>query len=136
MRALLTAALAKVDVRIMIPRRSDSKILNYASFSYIEECLKAGIKIYLYDKGMMHSKNLIIDNEFVSTGSTNFDFRSFEHNFEANLLIYDKETTTRMKETFFEDIKDSVKLSLSAWQQRPKTQSLIESIVRLFAPIL
>jgi cardiolipin synthase len=84
----------------------------------------------------MHSKNLIIDNEFVSTGSTNFDFRSFEHNFEANLLIYDKETTTRMKETFFEDIKDSVKLSLSAWQQRPKTQSLIESIVRLFAPIL
>ena len=136
MRALLTAALAKVDVRIMIPRKSDSKILNYASFSYIEECLKAGIKIYLYNKGMMHSKNLIIDNEFVSTGSTNFDFRSFEHNFEANLLIYDKETTTRMKETFFEDIKDSVKLSLSAWQQRPKTQSLIESIVRLFAPIL
>lgn len=136
MKALLTAALSKVDVRIMLPRKSDSKILKYASYSYIDECLKAGIKIYLYDAGMLHSKNIIIDDDFYSTGSTNFDFRSFEHNFEANILIYNKQTNQIMKEQFFDDIKDSSKITLSSWQKRPKSQSLLESIVRLFAPIL
>lgn len=136
LKALITAALAKVDVRIMIPRKSDSKILKYASYSYITECLNAGIKIYLYDAGMLHSKNLIIDDEFVSTGSTNFDFRSFEHNFEANAIIFDKATNQNFKEIFFEDLKDSTKVNLASWQKRPKSQSLLESIIRLFSPIL
>lgn len=136
LKALITAALAKVDVRIMIPRKSDSKILKYASYSYISECLNAGIKVYLYDSGMLHSKNLIVDDEFVSTGSTNFDFRSFEHNFEANVLIYSKTTNQIFKNIFFEDQKKSTKLTLSSWTKRPKAQSLLESIVRLFSPIL
>ena len=136
MKALLTAALAKVDVRIMLPRKSDSKIVKYASYSYIDECLKAGIKIYLYDAGMLHSKNIIIDDDFYTTGSTNFDFRSFEHNFEANILIYDINTNRIMKEQFFKDIKESSKITLSTWQKRPKSQRLIESLIRLFAPIL
>lgn len=136
LKALLTAALSGVDVRIMIPRKSDSTLLRYASYSYIEECLKAGIKIYLYDAGMLHSKNLIVDEELVSSGSTNFDFRSFEHNFEANLMIYSKDVNAKFRNIFFQDIKNSTKLSLSVWQKRPKTQSLLESIIRLLAPIL
>ena len=136
MKALITAALSKVDVRIMIPRKSDSKMLKYASYSYINECLKAGIKIYLYDAGMLHSKNIIIDDDFYSTGSTNFDFRSFEHNFEANILIYSRQTNQIIKEQFFDDIKESSKITLSTWQKRPKSQSLLESLIRLFAPIL
>lgn len=70
LKALQSAALSRVDVRIMIPRRSDSAILRYASFSYVQECLRAGIKFYLYDAGMLHSKTLIVDNEFSSAGST------------------------------------------------------------------
>lgn len=136
LKALQTAALADVDVRIMIPKETDSILLKYASYSYIEECLKSGIKIYLYNKGMLHSKNLIIDNEIVYTGSTNFDFRSFEHNFEANVIIYDNETNKIMREIFFNDINDSDKLSVSSWNKRSRLQRLGESILRLLSPVL
>lgn len=135
-KALQAAALSKVDVRIMIPKKSDSVILTLSSYSYIEKCLLAGIKIYLYETGMLHSKNMIIDNEFTTTGSANFDFRSFEHNFESNLLIYDKEINNKMKDIFFNDTKDCSKISLSNWRSRPKLQKTIESIIRLLSPIL
>ena len=79
-KALQTAALAKVDVRLMIPERSDSTVLRFASFSYIAEMLRAGVKVYFYQPGILHSKTIIIDDELCSVGSTNFDFRSFEHN--------------------------------------------------------
>ncbi|MDE6369420.1 MAG: cardiolipin synthase, partial [Muribaculaceae bacterium] len=87
LKALQVAALAHVDVRVMMPRRSDSKMLTYASSSYIAESLQAGIKIYFYEAGMLHAKTMIIDDEFSSVGSTNFDFRSFECNFESNVFI-------------------------------------------------
>ena len=77
LRALQVAALAHVDVRIMMPAKSDSWMLTHASKSYISECLRSGIKIYLYNTGMLHSKMMIVDDELVSVGSTNFDFRSF-----------------------------------------------------------
>lgn len=134
--ALQTAALAKVDVRIMIPRKSDSTMLRYASYSYIGECLAAGIKIYFYESGMLHAKTMIIDEEFSTTGSTNFDFRSFEHNFEANLLIYDKDTNRRMRNIFFEDIEKCTKITHSVWQHRPTSQRFWESIMRLTSPVL
>ena len=90
MRALEAAALAKIDVRIIMPRNTDSAVLRHASFSYIKDCLRAGIKIYLYEPGMLHVKVIIIDDEFTTVGSTNFDFRSFEHNFESNLFVYSR----------------------------------------------
>ena len=136
MQALQTAALSKIDVRIMIPKKSDSKILTLSSYSYIEKCLLSGIKIYLYDAGMLHSKNMIVDNELVTTGSANFDFRSFEHNFESNIIIYDKGINHQMKDIFFHDMNDCKKITLHSWQQRPKIQKFIESIIRLLSPIL
>ena len=87
LHALQGAALSKVDVRVMVPMKSDSDMLRWASCSYIQECLRAGIKIYRYEKGMLHSKAIIVDDDFATVGSTNFDFRSFEHNFEANMLV-------------------------------------------------
>lgn len=134
--ALEAAALSKIDVRIMIPRRSDSKMLQYASFSYITQCLKAGIKIYLYNPGMLHAKSMIIDDNFVTAGSTNFDFRSFENNFESNLMIYDREVNTRMREIFFEDMQKCTKVTNSSWRERPLLQRSVESVVRLVSPIL
>lgn len=136
MNALEAAALAKVDVRIMIPSKSDSVLLRYASFSYISQCLSAGIKVYLYRPGMLHAKVMIIDDNFVTAGSTNFDFRSFENNFECNLLIYDRETNSKMREIFFDDISRCTKLSLTSWKRRPLPQRFLESILRLFSPIL
>lgn len=136
LKALQAAALSKIDVRVMIPRRSDSDMLRFASASYIGECLRSGIKIYLYDKGMLHSKMVIVDDEFVTIGSTNFDFRSFEHNFESNLFIYSREFNEQAKKQFLSDQADSIRVLPYDWKKRPLILKAIESVTRLFSPIL
>lgn len=136
LKALQTAALARVDVRVMLPATPDSVMLRYASYSYITECLQAGIKVYLYKPGMLHAKTLIIDDDFSTVGSTNFDFRSFEHNFEGNLLMYDPRVNRELKEQFFADVQESIKLTLNAWLTRPRTLRFGESVIRLLSPIL
>ena len=136
LQALESASLAKIDVRIMIPERCDSTLLRLASFSYITQCLKAGIKIYLYKPGMLHAKAIIIDDNLVTAGSANFDFRSLENNFEANIFIYDPEINRQMRDIFFADIQKCQKLTLRQWHSRPIPQRGLESIVRLLAPIL
>ncbi|MDE7153364.1 MAG: cardiolipin synthase [Muribaculaceae bacterium] len=134
--SLQAAALSGVDVRIMMPLRSDSKMLTKASSSYITECLQSGIKVYLFSAGMLHSKMLLVDNEITSIGSTNFDFRSFEHNFEANLFIYSEEMNRQVAEMFFSDQKLSVRVDAEQWSKRSITEKGVESLARLFAPIL
>ena len=136
LKALQSAALAGVDVRLMIPRRPDSTMLRLATGSYIKECMLSGIKIYFYEPTVMHAKVVIIDDEFVTTGSTNFDFRSFEHNFEFNALVYSKAFNQQMKEIFENDMRQCTRLALSKWKQRPLMQKALESIVRLISPIL
>lgn len=136
LRALQAAALSKIDVRVMIPRRSDSAMLRHASFSYIKDCLRAGIKVYLYEPGMLHGKVIIVDDDFVTVGSTNFDFRSFEHNFEANLFIYSKEFNARMTDIFMRDLEDSTRVLPYDWEHRPRFDKMKQSVMRLFSPIL
>lgn len=136
LKALQAAALAKVDVRVMIPRRCDSVMLRRASYSYVGECLRAGIKMYLYDKGMLHAKTVIVDDEFSSTGSTNFDSRSFEHNFECNAFIYSRDFNSRMTEIFMRDLDDCTRINPTAWRHRPAIERYKESLVRLLSPIL
>ncbi len=135
-KALVTAAMANVDVRIMIPYKPDSSILRYASFSYITECLRAGIKIYFYRPGMLHSKVIIVDNELTSVGSTNFDFRSFEHNFEANLFLYSTDFNRRSAEVFLADQRQCSRVLAAEWKRRPLLRKWAESILRLLSPIL
>ena len=136
MHALEAASMAKVDVRIMIPRNNDSKLLQYASFSNVTLCLKAGIKVYLYNEAMLHAKAMIIDDNIVTAGSTNFDFRSFENNFESNLFIYDAGLNRHMRDIFFSDMQKCTKLTYSMWHKRPLLQRTLESILRLISPIL
>lgn len=137
LKALQNSALAGVDVRVMIPLHSDSWMLSYSSRSYITECLRSGIKIYFFQPGMLHSKVLIIDDDFSSVGSTNFDFRSFEHNFEANLLLYSPEINRELREkVFMADQEASVRVFPDEWKKRPRIHRGLESIVRLLAPIL
>ncbi len=136
LKGLITAALSGVDVRVLIPRKSDSHLLDNASASYISECLRSGIKIYFYEAGMLHSKLIIVDDDFVTIGSTNFDFRSFEHNFEGNLFFYSQEFTNKMLEIFREDLKQSTRVLPDAWSKRPLVRRAIESVERLLSPIL
>ena len=136
LRALQAAALSKIDVRVMIPRRSDSAMLRHASFSYIKDCLRAGIKVYLYEPGMLHGKVIIVDDDFVTVGSTNFDFRSFEHNFEANLFVYSKDFNERMTDIFMRDLEESTRVLPYDWEHRPRIDKMKQSVMRLFSPIL
>ena len=134
--ALQTAALAGVDVRIMLPKRADAFIIHKGSLSYLDELMRAGVKVYLYRKGFLHSKVWVSDDEWASVGSTNMDFRSFEHNFEVNAFLYDREMALRLKEIFFADQKNSLSLSRKIWSKRSWKSKITESIVRLLAPLL
>ncbi len=136
LKVLQTAALSRVDVRLMLPRHCDSWLLGHASASYVKECLLAGIKIYFYEPAMLHSKLLLVDDEFATTGSTNFDFRSFEHNFECNALVYSASFNRRMSEVFEADQRQSTRIILSHWRRRSLWRKALESLVRLIAPIL
>lgn len=134
--ALKTAALSGVDVRIMIPARADSVIAHLGSLSYLSGLMEAGVKIYLYEKGFLHSKLWVCDDVVSTVGSTNMDFRSFEHNFEVNAFMYDKGSAIALKNVFFNDLKDAVRLTPKQWKKRPWYQKVAESVIRLFAPLL
>lgn len=136
MQALAGAALAKVDVRIMLPRRCDSRLLSFASASYISECLRAGIKIYFYEEGMLHAKTIVVDDELASVGSANFDFRSFDYNFEANLFLYSRDLNSRLADAFTADLAKCTRILPRQWQARPFSHKVTESILRLLSPIL
>ncbi|MBQ8521187.1 MAG: cardiolipin synthase [Bacteroides sp.] len=134
--ALKTVALAGVDVRIMIPSRADSWITHLASLSYIGELMEAGVKIYFYERGFLHSKLWVCDDNLSTVGSTNMDFRSFEHNFEVNAFMYDRASAVALKEVFLNDQKDALLLATPQWKRRPWYQKVGESVIRLFAPLL
>lgn len=134
--ALQAAALAGVDVRIMMPRMTDSAILAYSSRSYIAECGGAGIKFYFYEPGMLHCKVVITDDEFVTVGSANFDYRSFEHNFEENIMMYSRAMNEVMVRQFERDMEQSSKVQLREWHRRSRAERIRESACRLLSPLL
>lgn len=136
LNALQVAALSRIDVRIMMPLRSDSRLLTYASRSFVAECLRAGIKIYFFREGMLHSKMAVIDDEISTVGSTNFDFRSFEHNFEGNMLCYSEEMNRRLRRVFEADMRHSDRILFHHWRRRPLGERIAESVLRLISPIL
>lgn len=136
MTALQSAALAGVDVRLMLPMRADSRLTHLGSCSYLADVLDSGVKVYFYEKGFLHSKLMVSDDELSAVGSANVDFRSFEHNFEVNAFIYDVETALQMREIFLQDQRDCVQVFLKNWVKRPWHRKAAESVVRLMAPLL
>ena len=136
MNAMQAAALAGVDVRLMLPMRTDSRLTHLGSCSYISDTLQAGVKVYFYKKGFLHSKLMVSDDELSSVGSTNLDFRSFEHNFEVNAFVYDADVARRMREVFLQDQRDCIQVFPKNWVKRPWYWKVAESIVRLMAPLL
>ncbi len=135
-QALQSAALGGVDVRLMLPKKSDTKATNWASHSYVDDMVKAGAKIYFYLPGFLHSKLMVVDDFLTSVGSANIDFRSFEHNFEINAFVYQKSFAEKMRDHFLEDMQHSEQLIMSRWLRRPRSQRFFESCMRLFSPLL
>jgi cardiolipin synthase len=135
-QALHMAALGGIDVRLMIPRRSDTKSAGIASHSYIDDMLKAGAKVYFYKPGFLHSKLVVSDDMITCIGSANIDFRSFEHNFEITSFVYHADFAGKMKEMFVKDQNDCEKITPSVWLKRPIKTRMAESFMRLFSPLL
>ena len=137
MLALKNAALSGVDVRIIIPYYGDKGVLvPLASRSYVEEALIAGVKIYFYGGGYLHSKTLVSDGTVCTVGSTNLDVRSFEQDFEVNAFIYDAAVSRKLRDAFLSDMENSTRVTLEQWRKRSTWEKFKESFARLFSPIL
>ena len=134
--ALRMAAMSGVDVRIMLPRHSDSILPYWGSRSFVEDMLSAGVRIYFFDDGFLHSKMWVSDDSVASLGSANVDFRSFENNFEVNSFLYDSSVATELKAHFRRQMGHCTRITYTDWLRRPMRHRIVESFVRLLAPLL
>ncbi|MBQ1929656.1 MAG: cardiolipin synthase, partial [Bacteroidales bacterium] len=136
LNAIKTAALSSIDVRIMLPETSDSKISHYSTMSYISELLDAGVKIYLFKKGFNHSKVVSIDGKMSIVGSANMDVRSFEHNFEIMQVLYNSTCAETIEKNFLHELKSCRQINSNIWSKRSKKNKILESLARLCSPLL
>ena len=136
MQALKAAALKGTDVRIMLPQVSDSSYMDPANKSHYQECLDAGIRIYEKTGSFIHSKTIVSDDYLSIVGSANMDFRSLELNYEINAYIYGEETARENKEIFMKDLESCREILPEQWKRRPWYRKVLETILRLFAPLL
>lgn len=136
LNALKVAALGGVNVRIMIPKESDSKAAYYSTRSYITELLEAGAKFYLFEKGFNHSKVVSIDGKLTIIGSANMDSRSFEHNFEILGVLYSSYCANKIEDNFITDLTSCEEIEIEKWHNRSRKEKIFESFYRLLSPLL
>lgn len=134
--ALKLAALSGVDVRILVPDIADSFTVNAAARSYYGELLAVGVGIYVYEKGFVHAKTMVVDRKIAVVGTANMDIRSFDINFEVNANVYDANIANRLCDAFLDDTRHSRILDYVNWKDRPWTKVLPERLARLFSPLL
>ncbi|GHT89197.1 cardiolipin synthase [Bacteroidia bacterium] len=134
--ALQIACLSGIDVRLMVSKKSDSSYIDPAAHSYYEDLLKAGMRIYEIQDKFIHAKTMVADDYISVIGSCNLDFRSLETNFEINCYMYDPDLAAQNKEIFFRNLKHCKEIYYNKWVKRSKWKKLLESVMRLFAPLM
>jgi cardiolipin synthase len=135
-KALIQVATAGLDVRILVPRKGDSRLVNAAAYSYYGELLNAGIRVNFYERGFLHTKSVIIDDDFSMIGTSNLDVRSQELNFEVNALIFDRKMNSTLEGHFKEDLTYATQINAKEWNQRSRLKVFFEHLARLLSPIL
>lgn len=133
---LMVAALGGVSVKLLVPGKSDSALVNSAAKSHYGALLDAGVDIYLYNKGFVHAKTMVIDRKVAMVGTANMDYRSFDLNFEVNAIVYDTDIAVELAKVFEKDLKDAKKIDPKAWNNRPARIQLLEKTAGLLSPIL
>jgi cardiolipin synthase A/B len=133
-KELVKSAQRGIDVRVMIPAdtASDAPHVQHASHHHYGTLLKGGVKLYDYQKTLLHQKVIVVDGLWASVGSTNFDDRSFEINDEISLVIHDERLARELEETFERDLKDAKAVNLEEWKKRPVTHKMRDMIWFLF----
>jgi cardiolipin synthase len=136
MDALLVAALGGVSVKLLVPEKGDSKLVELAASSYYEDLLNAGVKLFFYKKGFVHAKTIVVDKKLAIVGTANMDFRSFDLNFEVNAIVYDPALAISLADAFKDDLKDAVEMDRSTWSKRSASKKILENSARLISPLL
>ncbi len=134
--ALKDAVARGVDVRMLLPQKTDSSLVFYASRSFYDELLSAGVKIYEREGAMLHAKTAEIDGVWATIGSTNLDWRSFVHNQEINAVMLSQDFGAKMQQMFEKDLTKSTQITLETWRKRPASMRLKEQAARLWARLL
>ncbi|MBW4081406.1 cardiolipin synthase [Paenibacillus sp. S150] len=135
-RALKSAVLSGVDVRIIIPDKPDNRLVYHASLSYLENLQDAGVKFYRYRKGFMHAKVMIIDDLLGTIGSANLDMRSFYSNFELTAVLLRPEQIAGLASGFEQDLEHSGFIDPARFRRRGRNVKLIEGLCQLLSPLL
>lgn len=135
LEALQIASASGVKVSVMLPSIPDKRLVFAVTFSFIQQMLDYGVKVYLY-KGFLHSKMMVIDENLVTLGTTNFDIRSFSLHFEVNAFIYNEKTAMECSNIFKKDIENCELMTIEKYNSRSIFKKIIESIFRIFAPLM
>ncbi|MAT15160.1 MAG: cardiolipin synthase, partial [Planctomyces sp.] len=136
LQAVQIAVLRRVEVTLILPEVSDQLIVGTAAKAYYSILLEIGAKIYLYQPGLLHAKTITIDSRISMIGSSNFDIRSFELNFELTMMLYGEQITSRLRNLQNQYLSQSRQLTLTEWNERPYRSRLAQNIMRLFSPLL
>jgi cardiolipin synthase len=134
--ALQVAALRGVDVKLILPSRSNHRVTFHAGRSYYEQLLEAGVHIHEYTPGMIHAKTMVVDGRIVLVGSANMDMRSFRLNFEVHTLLHDESTAKDLESRFLADLAQTTAVTLDVWARRPWGFRIAEGAGRLVSPLL
>ena len=134
--ALKQAAIIGVDVRLLMPKKSDSAIVGAASKFYFSELLQAGVKIYMYRKGFVHAKTVVADEQLSVVGTANMDIRSFDLNFEIFSSIYGKNMAKQLENAFMNDLKECDELKYEDWVNQGVMKKLSYAVARLISSFL
>lgn len=134
--ALQVAAMRGVDVRIILPSRSNHPVTWHAARSFYEDLLEAGVSIHEYAPGMIHSKSMVVDGRLAMIGSANMDMRSFRLNFEVHAFVHDPATAYVLDRRFEQDLSQTYAIRLGDWQRRHWPRRVLEGAARLVSPLL
>ncbi|WP_208598314.1 cardiolipin synthase [Desulfatiglans anilini] len=134
--ALTTAALCGVAVTLIIPARNDSLLVRHASAAHFDDLMSAGVRIALFNGGLLHTKSLTIDGAVSVFGSVNLDMRSFWLDSEISLLVYDRDFTGRLRDLQERYLRDSERLDPDVWNSRPSRRRFVDNACRLLGPLL
>ena len=136
LRALRSAAGQGVRVVLIVPAKVDSFFVRYASRSYYGDLLEAGVEVYKYEGGLLHTKSIVVDGRMSNFGTVNLDMRSLWLNYEVSLFVYDEDFGTRLRALQMSYLEECRRVAPEGWQARPATTRLVENSARLVSPLL
>jgi cardiolipin synthase len=134
--ALTTAALRGVDVRLLLPAKSDVALVSIASRAYYGQLLDAGVRIFEYARGFVHAKTLVVDDWLATVGSANMDIRSFHLNYELNALVLGRDFNVEVRQSFLDDLSFAREIERSAVASESYPKRIVQAVARLLSPLL